>query len=144
MADNSTFESRKGKLTCTPSEIFDFVTDIRNLRQFIPENAGISAMNVEKESCSFRVESLGMVNVHISEKEPLNKIVFKGTLFQTNDFSLRMDIKDNPAGRAEVILKVSAELNPFLRMMVSGPVQRFLSLMIDEMEKFDGWNRINE
>lgn len=144
MADNSTFESRKGKLTCTPSEIFDFVTDIRNLRQFIPENAGISSMNVEKESCSFRVESLGMVNVHISEKEPLNKIVFKGTLFQTNDFSLRMDIKDNPAGRAEVILKVSAELNPFLRMMVSGPVQRFLSLMIDEMEKFDGWNRINE
>ena len=144
MAACSTFESRKGKLTCTSSEIFDFVTDIRNLKQFIPENAGISAMNVEKESCSFRIESLGMVNVHISEKEPLNKVVFNGTLFQANDFSLRMDINENPAGKADVVLKVSAELNPLLRMMVSGPVQNFLARMIDEMEKFDGWNRVSE
>lgn len=144
MADKSTFESRRGRLTCTPSEIFDFATDIRNLRQFIPENAGISAMNIEKESCSFKIESLGMVNIHISEKEPLDKVIYKGTLFQTNDFSLRMDIKDTPAGKAEVLLKVSAELNPLLRMMVSGPVQNFLARMIDEMEKFDGWKRISE
>lgn len=144
MAAHSTFVSRTGKLTCTPSEIFDFVTDIRNLRQFIPENAGISAMNVEKESCSFKIESLGEVNVHISEKEPLKKVVFNGTLFQANDFSLRMDIDENNPGRADVVLNVSAELNPLLRMMVSGPVQNFLARMIDEMEKFDGWTRVSE
>jgi len=139
MAAYSTFESRTGKLTCTPSEIFDFVTDIRNLEQFIPENAGISTMNIGKESCSFKIESMGRVNVHISEKEPLNKVVFNGKLFDTNDFFLTVGIKENPEGLADVVLKISAELNPLLRMMVSGPVQNFLSRMIDEMEKFKGW-----
>ena len=38
MASVSTFESRKGSLSCSPSEVYDFVTDIRNLRQFVPEN----------------------------------------------------------------------------------------------------------
>lgn len=144
MADNSTFESRTGRLKCTPYEIFGFVTDIRNLKQFIPEKAGISEMNVEKESCSFKIESLGRVNVHISEKDPVNKVVFSGTLFQTNDFSLRMDIAENTSGRADVVLKVSAGLNPLLRMMVSGPVQTFLARMIEEMEKFDGWTKVSE
>ena len=144
MANNSTFESRTGTVKGTPAEIFGFVTDIRNFEQFIPEKAGISEMNVGKESCSFKIESLGRVNVHISERQPLNKVVFNGTLFQTNDFSLRIDIAENSSGTADVVLKVSSDLNPLLKMMVSGPVQTFLARMIDEMEKFDGWTKVSE
>jgi hypothetical protein len=144
MSDNSIFKSREGKLTCTPRELFDFATDIRNLQQFIPASAGIKDLNIEKESCSFTIPSMGRINIHLSEKEPFRRVTYSGTLFQENDFSLSMDIDKSPEGKAEVILTVSAYMNPFLRMMVAGSVQTFLEKMIGEMEKFNSWNRINE
>ena len=101
-------------------------------------------MNIEKESCSFTISSMGKINIHLSEKEPFRKVVFTGTLFQENDFSLRMDIDEGPEGKAEVILSVSAYMNPFLRMMVAGSVQTFLEKMIGEMEKFNSWGLISE
>ena len=87
---------------------------------------------------------MGKINIHLSEKEPFRKVVFTGTLFQENDFSLRMDIDEGPEGKAEVILSVSAYMNPFLRMMVAGSVQTFLEKMIGEMEKFNSWGLISE
>ena len=139
MAELSTFQSRKGTLDCTPSEVYDFVTDIKNLQQFIPQNAGISGLEIERESCSFNISSMGNVDLRLSEKIPDEKIVFNGTLFRSNDFSLVVDIMRNLAGKADVSVMVSSHLNPILRMMVAGPVQTFLEKMMEEMEKYKGW-----
>ena len=58
MTDMSNFESRSGKLKCTKEEVFNFVTDIRNFEQFIPQGT-INEWQAERESCSFRVSMLG-------------------------------------------------------------------------------------
>lgn len=144
MADLSTFQSRKGSLECTPSEIYNFVTDIRNLQQFVPRNAGISGLKIESDSCSFNISSMGNVDLRLSEKVPDEKIVFNGTLFQSNDFSLVVDIMKNLSGKADARVTVSSHLNPVLRMMVAGPVQTFLEKMIEEMEKFQGWKNTSK
>jgi carbon monoxide dehydrogenase subunit G len=140
MSDLSTFESRTGNLACTPSEVFDFVTDISNFKQFIPDGTSINALHIERESCSFNITSLGNVNLTLTEKKPHDKVVYDGTVFKSNSFSLVMDIKKNTAGKAEVHLKLTAQLNPVLRMMAAEPVENFLGKMIEEMEKFRGWN----
>lgn len=82
-----------------------------------------------------------MVNVWISEKTPFNKVVFTGILMQSNDFSLKVYIEENPDRLADVSVNVAAYLNPLLRMMVSGTVKTFLERLIGEMEEFDGWNK---
>jgi carbon monoxide dehydrogenase subunit G len=138
MPDISKFESRTGKLTCTPPEIFDFVTDIRNLRQFVPDGT-IEDLQIDSDSCSFHVSPLGKVSLNLSEKEPFNKVVYTGNVLQSNDFSLVLNIKENNAGKAEVNLKLAAHLNPLLKMMAAKPINSFLEKLIDEMEKFKGW-----
>jgi carbon monoxide dehydrogenase subunit G len=138
MPDMSKFESRTGKLICTPPEIFDFVTDIRNFRQFVPDGT-IDDLQIDKDSCSFNVTPLGRVNINLSEKEPHNKVVYSGNVLQSNDFSLVLNIKESNIGKAEVNLKLTAHLNPLLRMVAAKPINSFLEKLIDEMEKFKGW-----
>jgi len=138
MPDISKYESRTGKLTCTPSEIFDFVTDIRNFRQFVPDGT-IDDLQIDMNSCSFHVTSLGKVNINLSGKEPHDKVVYNGNVLQSNDFSLVLNIKANSSGKAEVNLKLAAHLNPILKMMAAKPIENFLEKLIEEMEKFKGW-----
>jgi carbon monoxide dehydrogenase subunit G len=138
MPDISKFESRTGKLTCTPPEIFDFMTDIRNFRQFVPAGT-IDDLQIESDSCSFHVSPLGKVYINLSEKEPYNKVVYNGNVLQSNDFSLVLNIEGNNAGKAEVNLKLAAHLNPLLKIMAAKPIKSFLEKLIEEMEKFRGW-----
>ncbi len=141
MSDLSNYESRTGKLTCKPEEVFDFVTDIRNFSQFVPDGS-IKELEIGRESCSFNVPPLGNIKMYLYEKEPYNKVVYSGTAFTSNEFSLILSIKEDFAGKAEVIVKLSASLNPLLKMIAAQYINRFLGTLVDEMEKFRGWKNI--
>ena len=141
MSDLSNYESRTGKLTCKPEEVFGFVTDIRNFSQFVPDGS-ISELEISRESCSFNVPPLGNIKMYLSEKEPYNKVVYSGAAFTSNNFSLILSIKEDFAGNAEVIVKLAASLNPLLKMIAAQYIDRFLSTLVDEMEKFRGWKNI--
>jgi carbon monoxide dehydrogenase subunit G len=138
MASMTRFESRTGRVSSKPEEIYGFVTDIRNFRQFVPEKM-TEGLKVEKESCSFNLSPLGQVNVKLNEKDPFRKVVFTGSALKPDDFSLRLDIDEHHDGYTEIRITVDAELNPFFKMMVEKPVMQFLDTVIDEMEKFRGW-----
>ena len=134
----SYFESRPGKLICTAEEVFNFVTDIRNFEQFIPQNT-INNWQAEKESCSFSVSMLGNVSLKLSEKQMFNKVVYKGDALKKNDFSLVLQISDNGKNPAEVKVLLNADLNPVLKMMATNPIGQFLEMLINSMENFRGW-----
>jgi carbon monoxide dehydrogenase subunit G len=138
MAEVSTFESRTGRLSCSSGKAFDFMTDLRNFKRFIPVNE-IRDLVIDSDSCSFQADMLGTVKIHISEKVRPAKIVYSGTMPHVNDFSMSVDIRENPSGNSDVKLFVRADLNPFLKMMAAEPVKRVLGTIIDEMEKFRDW-----
>lgn len=141
MSDISNFESRPGKLTCTAEEVFNFVTDIRNFEQFIPQGT-INNWQAERESCSFSVSMLGTVNFRLAEKEMYNKVVFTGDALKENDFSLVLHISGNGEDRSEVRVSLNADLNPVLKVMAAKPIGQFLESLINEMERFRGWKDI--
>jgi hypothetical protein len=143
MSDLSYFESRTGKLTCNAEEIFAFVTDIRNFERFIPVGI-ISNWIAEKETCSFSVSMLGTVSVRLAEKERYTKVVFSGDALKKNDFLLTLNIKDNVTDHAEVMILLSAELNPMMKMMAGKPIEQFLERLINEMESFRDWKSARE
>jgi hypothetical protein len=139
MAELSIFKSRQGDLSCTTSELFNFATDIRNLEQFFPGDISVNDMQIEKESLRFIIPSMGEVKLSLMEKEYDNRVVYNGTLFQSNNFTLIMEIQGNPDGRAQVQLNLQAALNPMLKMIAVKPIESFLERMIVEMEKFHSW-----
>ncbi len=52
-------------MSCTAREVFDFVSDIRNFRQFIPDGA-ITDWHSDRDTCSFKVSMAGTVNVRLT------------------------------------------------------------------------------
>lgn len=143
MTSLSYFESRTGKLSCNAEEVFTFVTDIRNFERFIPKGT-ITNWSAEKESCSFSVSMLGTVAVRLAEKENYTKVVFTGDALSKNDFSLMLVISDEVKNHAEVRVKLSADLNPMMKMMAAKPIGQFLEMLINEMESFRDWENIKE
>jgi carbon monoxide dehydrogenase subunit G len=143
MTMNLQFESRTGKLSCTTAEVFGFITNIKNFEQFIPAG-NIKNWQASADSCSFQVPPLGTVSVSLTEKIAYSFVAYSGDALQKNDFKLIVHISENEKKLAEVRLFLTAELNPFLKMMASGPIEKFLETMISEMEKFEKWNVISK
>lgn len=141
MDDTTRYESRTGNLSCTTREVFDFVTDIRNFEQFIPDNS-INNWQSAKDTCSFSVSMIGTVSLSIIKKEQYNKVIYSGDALKKNDFSLILDISESLKNNAEVKVLLEAELNPMLKMVANKPIIQFLEMLVREMEKFRGWKNI--
>lgn len=90
------------------------------------------------------VNPIGTVSISIKEKVLSDKIVYSGNALLQSDFDMILDIRNSAGGHSEITLSVEAELNPFLLMLAKEPLNRFLETIMDEMEKFDGWNDVSE
>ncbi len=132
------FESRTGKLTCTTSELFSFITNLRNFEQFIPDG-NIKNWQASDDNCSFQIPPFGTASVRIMEKIPFSLVEYSGDALKKNDFKLSVHISENEKKRAEVRLILSADLNPVLKIMAVEPVKKFMEMLISEMEKFNKW-----
>jgi hypothetical protein len=143
MGEKTTFESRTGKLECAPDEVYDFAADIRNFERFVPSDKR-SSLEIDHDSCTVRVDMLGIVKIRISEKIRPEKVVFAGNAPQVNDFSVVLDIFKSDNGKAEAKVTLLAELNPFMMMVASGAARQFLETLITEMEKFRDWKDVRE
>jgi hypothetical protein len=137
----SHYESRTGILSCTPAELFDFVTDIRNFEQFIPAGS-VTNWTHTNDSCSFSVSMIGTVTVRITGKVPHSKVVYDGDALKKNDFSLQLLIENAGENKASARVLLDAELNPMLKMVANKPIIQFLDILIREMESFRGWKNI--
>ncbi len=140
MTETTKFESREALISCTAGEFYSFMTDFRNMRQFLPEG-NITGSDIGKESASFRIDPLGDVKIWLTERDPLNKITCSGIALGSNPFSLLFRIDSAGNNRTSVIVTLNAEMNSFLKMVAAGPISKFLEVLVEEMEKFTGWNR---
>lgn len=138
MSNISDYTSRNGNLSCSPKELFYFVTDIRNFERFLPGDT-ITDLNIGQDSCSFQVSMLGTVSISIAEKIIHSKVIFSGNALHVNDFSLIINISEKENNHAEANITLLAEMNPLLKMVAEKPIIKFLETLIDGMEKFEEW-----
>jgi hypothetical protein len=141
MGNPSIFESRYGKVSVSDREVFVFVTDIRNFEQFIPKNS-IKGWKAEKDSCSFSVPMLGTVSVRLLEMSEFSKVVFQGDALKKEDFVLTLNIYENINESAGFNVILTADLNPMMKMVAVKPIEQFLEMLVNEMEKFTGWKEV--
>jgi len=143
MSNVSTFESRAGKLTCSADTFYKFITDIRNFSRLIPQGTAGNLV-IGKETCTFSTGMLGSVKIRISEKNPYEKVTFSGNASQINDFQIIVYITGSGESSSGVKIMLLAELNHLLKMFAAEPIKRLLGNLVDEMEKFNGWNDVRE
>lgn len=143
MSNLTRFDSRTIKVNYSPETVFNFARDLRNLKRFIPSGS-FSDIDFRQDTCSFRADPIGTISFRLGEQVLFEKIVFSGNALMQNDFAMTLFLQETSGKNSEIKLTFEAEMNPFLKMAASEPLKRFLETIADEMEKFDGWNDINE
>lgn len=138
MSSLSTFESRTGKLEFSAEKVYNFVTDIRNFKRFIPGDT-VNNIDLGPDFGSFQAGMLGTVTVTIAGKTPFSQVTYSGNVFRSNDYTLTLNISDKGDTHSEVKVRLTADLNPMLKMIASEPARKFLDTLISEMEKFREW-----
>ncbi len=112
--------------------IFTMLSDLSNLervRDRIPEEK-VKDFEFDSDSCSFTVDPVGKIRFQIVEREPNKTIKFTTTNSPVPLF-LWIQLKQMDEGDTRMKLTVRADLNPFIKPMVSKPLQDALGKIAD-------------
>jgi hypothetical protein len=112
--------------------IFDILSDFSRLEKIkdkIPQDK-ISDFSFDKDYCAFSVSPIGKIKFVVVERDPFKTVKFAAEQipFETN---LWIQLKEKDTDNTYLKLTVKAELNPFLKPMVSKPLQEALDKMTD-------------
>ena len=114
------------------ADIFDMLSDLSNLERMkdkIPQEK-ISDFTFDKDSCSFSVNPVGKIKFSIIEREPNKTIKFKANESPI-DVTMWVQLKQVDENDTKMKLTIKAELNPFIKPMVSKPIQEGINKVAD-------------
>ncbi|WP_299397333.1 SRPBCC family protein [uncultured Gelidibacter sp.] len=126
-------ESPKVTVEKNPQEVFDFLSDVKNFEQLMPDN--ISKFEVLGDD-KFLFALKGMPEIVLKKKETVapNKIIL-GAAGGKLDFSLTGDIQETGTNQSEVKLTFEGEFNAMMAMMIKGPISKFIETLVNNMPK---------
>ena len=127
--------SKTGAIEQNEDTVYRFLSDFRNLDPLIPADK-ISNWESSENQCHFDVAGMGSVEMEIIEKEP-NKLV-KLTSLQKSPvpFTLWIQIKQVKELDTRIRLTAHAEMNVFMKAMVSKYLQQGLDAMVDKVTEY--------
>jgi len=105
-------------------DVYTVLSDLSNLEMTkgkVSEDV-IKDMSFDKDSCTITVDPVGKIRFVVVEREPNKTIKFQSDQLP---FDLTMWIQLKASGDEETKMKltIQADLNPFLKPMVSKPLQ---------------------
>ena len=112
--------------------IYETLTDLNNLerlRDRIPSDK-IEDFSFDADSCSFSVQPVGKVRLSIVDREPQKTIKLKADL-STMDVNMWIQLKEAGEQETKMRLTIKADLNPFLKPMLSKPLQQGINQIAD-------------
>jgi hypothetical protein len=107
--------------------IFGMLSDLSNLEKVkdsIPHD-NLKDFAFDSDSCSFAVDPVGKITFQIVEREPNKTIKFQ-TTNSPIPLTLWIQLKQAPENETHMKLTLRSDLNPFIKPMVSKPMQEAL------------------
>lgn len=132
----SSFESKTVRIAHAVEKVYALLSDLSNLDRFqsvlnAPENQSkLKITGYDSDSLSIEVSPIGSVTFRIVNREPNKTIKFEA---ENSPLPLNLWIQFVPTGECETASRVTvkADLNPFIKPMVSKPLQEGVDKMAD-------------
>ena len=132
----SSFESKTVRIAHAVEKVYTLLSDLSNLDRFqsvlnAPENQSkLKITGYDSDSLSIEVSPIGSVTFRIVNREPNKTIKFEA---ENSPLPLNLWIQFVPTGESETASRVTvkADLNPFIKPMVSKPLQEGVDKMAD-------------
>ena len=128
-------ESKVGKIPVSDKTIYNFLSDFNNFENLLTEDKVRDYTSTE-DSCSFTVDGIGKIGMKIIEKEPYKLIKVTGDETSSFKFLFWIQLKSMEEHYTRIKLTLHADINPMLQMVAKNPLQKFINLLIDELESY--------
>jgi len=132
----SKFESQVKTIPCKTSIVYQKLTDLSNLEKVkdkIPQDK-MKDIEFDADSFRFTVDPVGKIGLRIINKEENKTIKFKSEQSPI-DFFVWIQLKEVD-DQTKAKLTLEAELNPFIKGMVSKPLQEAVDKLADLIAGF--------
>ena len=120
----TSFESPVKTIPASVETVFETLSDLSNLekvRDKLPEDK-IEKFYCDRDNCRFVVNPMGQIAMRIVEREPVKTIKFE-SVESPVPFSAWIQLLPTPEHNTAIKLTLRAELNPFIKGLVSKPMQ---------------------
>lgn len=121
------FVSEIKTIPYSSAEIYAVLSDLNNLelaKDKIPQNS-VKDLMFDKDSCSVTVDPVGKVKFVVVERELDKTIKFQSEQLPF-DVLMWIQLVSSADNETKMKLTIKADLNPFLKAMVSKPLQNGL------------------
>jgi carbon monoxide dehydrogenase subunit G len=118
------FESSVKQIPYPQQAVYDNVSDLRNLekvRDRVPEDK-VQDFSFDQDTVSLNVPPVGELKLRICEREEPKCVKFE-TVQSPVPFHVWVQVLPVDEQNSKMKVTVKAELNPFIKGMVSGPLQ---------------------
>jgi carbon monoxide dehydrogenase subunit G len=113
-------------------ETFDFLTDLKNFEQLMPES--IQKFEVDGDSFIFGLKGMPEIRLVLKEKTEYSNVTL-GAASSKLDFQLIANITEIDANSSEVQLDFEGKFNAMMAMMVKKPLTSFIETLTENLEK---------
>ncbi|VAW26815.1 FIG00648847: hypothetical protein [hydrothermal vent metagenome] len=124
-------ESKKTIINKSQKEFFEFISNLENFRQLMPEN--IEKFEVDGESFIFSLKGMPKIRLVVKEKQEFDKIILGAASSKLN-FTLITEISEISENSCETQLLFEGDFNPMMAMMVKKPLQKFIDTLSEKAE----------
>ena len=126
-------ESPKVNVDKSQQELFNFLTDVENYEQIMPESKEKFEVK-SSDTFAFALKGMPEIWLQIKEKREPNLIVL-GSTSDKFDFSLDVVIEDAGNDKSQAQLFFNGKFNAMMAMMVKGPLNKFIGSLAENISK---------
>lgn len=124
-------ESKHVDIARPAQEIHGFLQDMNNFQQLLPTER-ISEWKSDGTSCSFKVQGAATIGLRLEEAPSPGIVRMRST--ERSPFPFTLDVHlDGSNGSTQAYQVFEADLNPFIKMMVEGPLKNLFDHIADRM-----------
>lgn len=126
----SVFES-KIEIAKSQQEVFDFLVDLNNHEQLMPDN--VDNWSSTSEEAHMTIKNMANLSLKIDEKEVPASIVILPTNELPFGIKLKWSITNITESKTLVEFTINAELNMMMKMVASGPLQKLVDHQVQRL-----------
>jgi hypothetical protein len=127
------------------ADIYTVLSDLNNLelaKGKIPEGM-IKDLSFDRDSCTVTVDAVGKIRFVVVEREPDKTIKFQSEKLPF-DVNMWIQLKASGDNETKMKLTIKADLNPFLKPMVSKPLQAGLDKVAEGLSSLPYTDILNK
>ena len=126
-------ESPKVTVEKSAQELFDLLSDVKNLEKLMPENIAKFEV-IGEDAFIFGLKGMPEIKLKMKEKVAPNKVVL-GAASDKLPFTLIANIDAVSDNSSAVKLDFAGDFNPMMAMMIKGPIGKFIETLASNMNK---------